>query len=101
MPITALALNCTLKADAKERSSTDAMIAVLEKAFEAKGVAISETIRVAALDIKPGVTSDEGDRDRKHGGRQCRASRRLAQIEPLSWRGGVTGSPRNSCQREV
>jgi len=63
MPLKALALNCTLKADASEESSTDAMIAVLKKAFAKKDVKISETVRVAALDIKPGVTSDEGDGD--------------------------------------
>ena len=63
MPIKALALNCTLKADAGEDSSTDAMIAVLAKAFGEKGVTLSETVRAAALDIKPGVTSDEGDGD--------------------------------------
>jgi len=63
MPIKALALNCTLKPDTSEESSTDAMIAVLEKAFGEKQVTISETVRVAALDLKPGVTSDEGDGD--------------------------------------
>lgn len=63
MPLKALALNCTLKADAGEESSTDAMIAVLQKAFGEKGVAISGIVRVAALDIKAGVTSDEGDGD--------------------------------------
>lgn len=63
MPLKALAINCTLKADASQESSTDAMIAVLEKAFAKLNVTISETVRVAALDIKPGVTSDEGDGD--------------------------------------
>lgn len=62
MPLKALAINCTLKAGSEE-SSTDAMIAVLEKAFAKHDVTISETVRVAALDIKPGVTSDEGDGD--------------------------------------
>jgi multimeric flavodoxin WrbA len=61
--LTALALNCTLKADASAPSSTDAMIAVLAKAFAAHDVTIGETVRVAALDIKPGVTSDEGEGD--------------------------------------
>jgi multimeric flavodoxin WrbA len=61
MPLTALALNCSLKPEGA--SSTDAMIAVLKPAFAAKGIAISETIRVAAFDIKPGVTSDEGEGD--------------------------------------
>ncbi|WP_239019757.1 flavodoxin family protein [Sphingomonas suaedae] len=59
----AIALNCTLKADTAEPSSTDAMIAVLKTAFEKQDVEITETVRVAALDIKPGVTSDEGKGD--------------------------------------
>ena len=54
-------LNCTLKAQGE--SSTDAMIAVMAEAFEAKGAHVAETIRIAALDIKAGVTSDEGDGD--------------------------------------
>lgn len=60
---TAIALNCTLKSDPGEPSSTDAMIAVLARAFAKHDVAISETVRVAALNIKPGVTSDEGEGD--------------------------------------
>lgn len=61
MALTALALNCTLKP--KGESSTDAMIAVLADAFKAHDVTITETIRVAAHDVKPGVTSDEGGGD--------------------------------------
>jgi multimeric flavodoxin WrbA len=56
-------INCTLKSDASTQSSTDAMIAVLAKAFEAKNVKVEQTIRIAALDVKPGVTSDEGNGD--------------------------------------
>jgi multimeric flavodoxin WrbA len=63
MALTAIALNCTLKSDASEESSTDAMIAVLEKAFGEHDVTLTETIRVAAHDVKPGVTSDEGEGD--------------------------------------
>lgn len=63
MPVTAIALNCTLKSDAGEESSTDAMIAVLGKAFGEHDVKIAETIRIAAHNVKPGVTSDEGDGD--------------------------------------
>ena len=63
MPLKALALNCTLKADPGQESSTDAMIAVLKKALADRAVDLTETVRVAALDIKPGVTSDEGDGD--------------------------------------
>lgn len=61
MALNALALNCTLKPSGE--SSTDAIIAVLADAFKAHDVTITETIRVAAHDVKPGVTSDEGDGD--------------------------------------
>lgn len=63
MPLKAIAINCTLKADPAEQSSTDRMIGVLGDAFAAQGVTLSETIRIAAHDIKPGVTSDEGEGD--------------------------------------
>lgn len=63
MPLIAQPINCTLKADAKATSSTDAMISVLAKAFMAHEVEIAETIRVAAHNVLPGVTSDEGRGD--------------------------------------
>ena len=59
----ALPLNCTLKSDTSEASSTDAMIAVLTKAFGEHKVSVSKPVRVAALNIKPGVSSDEGEGD--------------------------------------
>ncbi len=61
IPVTAIAINCTLKAEGE--SSTDAMIAVLGAALAEHGVTLSETIRIAAHDVKAGVTSDEGDGD--------------------------------------
>lgn len=63
MTLTAIALNCTLKADASTPSSTDAMLTVVADALTARGVTVSAPVRVAALNIKPGVTSDEGDGD--------------------------------------
>jgi multimeric flavodoxin WrbA len=63
MPLTAIALNCTLKSDSQAESSTDAIIAVLREAFAKHAVTLTETVRVAAHDIRPGVTSDEGDGD--------------------------------------
>lgn len=68
MPLKAIALNCTLKP--KGESSTDAMIGVLKDAFAKADVELTETVRVAALDIKPGVTSDEGDGDEWPGLRE-------------------------------
>ena len=61
--LTVQPLNCTLKRGSGEPSSTDAMIAVLAKEFEALGVTVAETIRIAAHNVLPGVTSDEGEGD--------------------------------------
>jgi hypothetical protein len=61
--ITAIPINCTLKRSGGEKSSTDAMIAVLAEHFARCGVDVSETARVADLNILPGVTSDEGQGD--------------------------------------
>ena len=61
MTLKAIAINCTLKSEGE--SSTDAMIAVVKDAFGAVEVDVTETVRVAALNIKPGVTSDEGEGD--------------------------------------
>ena len=63
MPRTSMSLTCTLKGGPKKESSTVAMISVLAKAFSKHVGTISETVGVAAFDIKPGVTSDEGDGD--------------------------------------
>lgn len=63
MGISAIAINCSLKKSSDEASSTDAMIAVLAKAFAEHDVTIAETIRIADHDVLPGVTSDEGEGD--------------------------------------
>lgn len=63
MTLKALALNCSLKSDPDEKSSTDTMISVLKDAFEQHEVEVTRTVRVSSLNIKPGVTSDEGEGD--------------------------------------
>ncbi|WP_313195148.1 flavodoxin family protein [Shinella zoogloeoides] len=63
MTLTALALNCTLKTKrAEDPSSTDRMLKLLAAAMEPLGVT-TEFLQLADHDIKPGVTSDEGDGD--------------------------------------
>jgi multimeric flavodoxin WrbA len=57
----ALFLNCTLKPSPQE-SNTDRLASVVAEALEAEGVDVS-TIRVVDHDVRPGVTSDEGDGD--------------------------------------
>lgn len=63
MSLTAVALNCSLKASGGEDSSTDRMIGLIVSELKKRGVAFDGTIRIADHDVKPGVTSDEGEGD--------------------------------------
>lgn len=63
MPLTAVALNCSLKRSGGKPSSTDAMIGLVAGALARYGVEFRETIRLADHDVKPGVRSDEGEGD--------------------------------------
>lgn len=63
MPLKALALNGTLKpSSTKDKSSTEKMLQLIAEEFSAHDVQ-TEILRLADYDIKPGVTSDEGDGD--------------------------------------
>lgn len=62
MPLKAIALNCTLK-PGEEASSTDKLLDELLAELKKHGVETGEKIRVADKNVKPGVTSDEGDGD--------------------------------------
>jgi len=57
----ALVLNCTLKPSPQE-SNTEALARIVMKALEKHGVE-TELIRVLDYNVKPGVSSDEGDGD--------------------------------------
>ena len=62
-PLTVIALNCSLKASDKP-SSTDVLLEQVLAELAGHGVtAAGEVVRVAGLNIKPGVTSDEGEGD--------------------------------------
>lgn len=63
MALSAIAINCTLKRSGGEPSSTDKMIGLVAAELGKHGVELRETIRIADHDIKPGVSSDEGDGD--------------------------------------
>ena len=58
----ALGLNCTLK-PGDDPSSTDLLVTQVLDALAKEGVETDGPVRVADLDIKPGVRSDEGDGD--------------------------------------
>ena len=64
MPITAFALNCSLKpSGADEKSSTDKMLCDVLDALRKHGVTASGPVRAADRNIKPGVMSDMGEGD--------------------------------------
>jgi multimeric flavodoxin WrbA len=63
VPLSAIAINCTLKRSGGGPSSTDKMIGLIAGELKKHGVEVRETIRIADHDIKPGVTSDEGTGD--------------------------------------
>ncbi len=63
MAIRAIAINCSLKADRGEASSTDAMIRLIAGELSRHEVELTETLRLATYNILPGVTSDEGPGD--------------------------------------
>lgn len=62
MGLSAFALNCSLKS-AGEASSTDKLIDEVFVALESHGISRNGTMRVSDQNIRPGVTSDEGDGD--------------------------------------
>lgn len=63
MSLKAIALNGTLKSsDSSEASSTARLLELITEEFTSHGVE-TETIRLADHNIKPGVTSDEGEGD--------------------------------------
>ena len=64
MALKAMAINCTLKKSDGEPSSTDRMIGLLVSEFGKRNIEFLETIRIADHDVKPGVTSDEGEGDK-------------------------------------
>jgi multimeric flavodoxin WrbA len=63
MPVSAIAINCSLKGEDGESSSTDRMIGLISAALKTHQVEVGETIRIVDHDVKAGVTSDEGGGD--------------------------------------
>lgn len=63
MPLRAIAINCSLKHRDGPTSSTDKMIQLLATELEKHEVSLAETIRICDRNIRPGVSSDEGNGD--------------------------------------
>jgi multimeric flavodoxin WrbA len=63
MPLRAQPINCSLKSKSASKSSTDAMIDLLAEDLRKADVEVAPTLRIAAHNVLPGVTSDEGEGD--------------------------------------
>jgi len=82
----AVALNCSLKAD-DAPSSTEALLGEVLDALRAHGVSAGDPLRLSDLDIKAGVTSDEGDGDEWPGVRQQILEAQILVVGTPIWMG--------------
>lgn len=97
MPLKALALNGTLKpSGSKEESSTDKMLGLIAEEFSAHDVQ-TEIVRLADYDIKPGVTSDEGEGDAWPAIRKKILAADIIVIGTPIW----LGQPSSVCKRAL
>lgn len=92
-PLTALALSCTLKPSPAE-SSTDLLCRQVLDALSGHGVEGS-LVRVVDHDVRPGVTSDEGDGDEWPPLRQRVVDADILVLGTPIW----MGHPSSVCQR--
>jgi multimeric flavodoxin WrbA len=91
-PLTALALNCTLKREGL--SSTQVLIDQVLDALAGHGV-VGDSIRVVEHDVWPGVTSDEGDGDAWPAIRQRILDADILVLGTPIW----LGTPSSVCKR--
>lgn len=85
-PSRAVALNCSLKTGDAE-SSTDVLLGEVLDALRGHGVEVADPIRMADLDIRPGVTSDEGDGDDWPGVRRQILAAQILVVGTPIWLG--------------
>lgn len=99
MALKAIALNCSLKTSAAEQSSTDKMIGVLVSELKKRGVDFTETIRVVDRNVKPGVTSDEGEGDDWPAMRQQILDHDILILGTPVWLGQMTSVAKRVLER--
>jgi multimeric flavodoxin WrbA len=85
MALSAVVINCTLKATPAE-SNTEALARVVAEAMEERAVAV-ELHRALDFDIRPGVSSDEGDGDEWPRLRQRILAAEILVIATPTWLG--------------
>lgn len=93
MALSALAINCTLKAS-PQQSSCDLLLTQAQRELERLGVTC-EQLRAVDFDIKPGVTSDEGPGDDWPMIRQKVLAADILLLGTPIW----LGHPSSVCQR--
>lgn len=93
MTLRALALNCTLKSGDKP-SSTELLCSQMLEALEPHGFE-GEVIRVVDHDVRPGVTSDEGDGDEWPALREKVLAAQILIVGTPIW----MGQPSSVCKR--
>ena len=95
--LTAIAFNATLKAgSSKEQSSTDRMLELILDEMRKYGVT-GEIVRLADHDIKPGVTSNEGEGDAWPALRQRLLAADIFIMGTPIW----LGQPSSVCKRAL
>ncbi len=93
MDLKAVFLNCTLKPSPQD-SNTEALARVVAEALESDGIA-TEFVRVVDHDVRPGVTSDEGDGDAWPAIRQKLVDAQILVMATPTW----LGKPSSIAQR--
>jgi len=100
MALRAIALNCSLKSEkGDEASSTDRMIGLIAEALKEKGVAFDGTIRIADHEVKPGVTSDEGEGDEWPALRKRILAADILIFGTPVWMGQMSSLAKRVCER--
>lgn len=84
-PLRALILNCTLK-PSPQVSATEALGGVVGAALRGRGVEVEE-VRVVDHDVRPGVTSDEGNGDQWPAIRTRIVAAQILVIATPTWLG--------------
>ena len=90
-----LVLNCTLKPSPAE-SNTEALARVVMDALEGNGVT-TEIVRVVDHDVRPGVSSDEGDGDEWPAIRERIVNAEILVMATPTW----LGKPSSVAQRAM
>ena len=93
MPLSALILNCTLK-PSPEVSNTEALARVVADALSAGGASV-RIERVLDHDVRPGVSSDEGDGDEWPALHEAILAAEILVIATPTW----LGKPSSVAQR--